>query len=184
MNTNLPFAQRQLLEKLLYILHKTKGLDYYRIFKILYFAEQVYLVKFCRKMVEDNFCALPYGPVPTNLYDAIRNRGDHSALSAALWTVVKSAGEDAPTVLLPLREPDMDYIAKYEAETLNEVVDKFAPKSFNELKDLSHGTAWESTKHCDVISPEKIALEGGLDKDELPYLKEQLDWQAREKEVL
>jgi len=72
MNTILPLAQRQLLEKVLYILHRTGGLDYYRVFKILYFAERAYLAKFCRKMVEDNFCALPYGPVPTSLYDAIR----------------------------------------------------------------------------------------------------------------
>lgn len=184
MNTNLPLAQRQLLEKVLYILHRTGGLDYYRIFKILYFAERSYLAKFCRKMVEDNFCALPYGPVPTNLYNAVRNGGDRSLLSVALWREIRSAGEDAPTVLLPLREPDMDYIAKHEAEVLDEAIATYASKSFTELMTLSHGVAFNGTQHCNVISSEAIALEGGLDKAGLPYLKEQLEWQAIEKEVL
>ncbi len=184
MNTNLPLAQRQLLEKVLYILHRTGGLDYYRVFKILYFAERAYLAKFCRKMVEDNFCALPYGPVPTSLYDAIRNHGGGSPLSVALWQDVQSAGEDAPTVLLPLREPDMDYIARHEAETLDEAIATYGTKSFSDLKTLSHGEAWSGTEHCGVISSEAIALEGGLDKEGLPYLKEQLEWQAIEKEVL
>ena len=184
MNTNLPLAQRQLLEKVLYILHRTGGLDYYRVFKILYFAERAYLAKFCRKMVEDNFCHLPYGPVPTSLYDAIRNHGGGSPLSVALWQDIQSAGEDAPTVLLPLREPDMDYIARHEAETLDEAIATYATKSFSDLKTLSHGEAWSGTEHCGVISSEAIALEGGLDKEGLAYLKEQLEWQAIEKEVL
>ena len=153
MNTNLSLAQQSLLEKVLYILQKTGGLDYYRIFKILYFAERTYLAKYCRKMVEDDFCALPYGPVPTALYDAVRDRMGKFPLSKALWESVRSAGEDAPTVLLPRRSPDMDYIARHERDT---------PPS-------------------KVISSEKIAREGGLDQEELPYLREQLEWQAAEK---
>lgn len=182
MKTNLPLAQQQLLEKVLYVLSKTGGLDYYHLFKILYFAERSYLTRFCRKMVEDNFCALPLGPVPTNLYDAIR--GNHSPLSVALWQDIRRAGEDAAFVLIPQREPNMDYIAKCEAAILDEAVDEYAPKTFDQLKNLSHGKAWSGTKHCGVISSEDIALEGGLDAEVLPYLREQLEWQAIEKEVL
>lgn len=173
-------GDKQLLEKVLYILNKTGGIDYYRLFKILYFAEREYLARYYRKMVEDSFCALPYGPVPTRLYDAIRNEGHAYALSQALWASVRSAGEDSPSVLLPMREADMDYIAKYEAEVLDEMIALYSPKTFSELKQLSHGEAWSKTGHCRAIAPEDIALEGGLALDELPYLKELVSWQIRE----
>lgn len=181
MKTNLSLAQQSLLEKVLYILQKTGGLDYYRIFKILYFSERTYLTKYCRKMVEDDFCALPHGPVPTALYNAIKDRIGVFPLSKALWESIQSAGEDAPTVLLPLRSPNMDYIARHEVETLDEAITTYSTKSFDDLKELSHGDAWRGTSYCQVISSEKIAREGGLDQEELPYLREQLEWQAIEK---
>ena len=177
MKTNLPLTQQQLLEKVLYILSKTGGLDYYRVFKVLYFAERSYLAKYCRKMVEDSFYALEYGPVPTKLYDAVRHK---SPLSQALWEVVQLAKKDAPTVLLPLREPDMDYISQREAETLDASIKEYSRKTFNELKELSHGSAWNCAPLHGEISSEAIALEGGLDADALPYLREQLEWQAME----
>jgi len=181
MNTNLSLAQQSLLEKVLYILQKTGGLDCYRILKILYFAERTYLAKYCRKMVEDDFCALDYGPVPTTLYDAIKDRMGKFPLSKALWESIQSAKEDASAVLLPRRSPDMDYIARHEAETLDEAIATYSTKRFNELVELSHGDAWRDTSYCHVISSEKIAREGGLDQEELPYLREQLEWQAIEK---
>ena len=183
MNTNLSLAQQSLLEKVLYILQKTGGLDYYRIFKILYFAERTYLAKYCRKMVEDDFCALNYGPVPTTLYDAIKDRMGRFPLSIALWESIQSAGEDAPEVLLPLRSPNMDYIARHEVETLDEEITTYSTKSFHDLKELSHGDAWRDTRRNGdwSISSERIAIEGGLDEEELPYLQEQLEWQAIEK---
>ena len=181
MNTNLSLAQQSLLEKVLYILQKTGGLDYYRIFKILYFAERTYLAKYCRKMVEDDFCALDYGPVPTTLYDAIKDRIGVFPLSKALWESIQSAGEDAPTVLLPRRSPNMDYIARHEVETLDEAITTYSTKSFHDLMELSHRDAWRGTSYRQVISSEKIAREGGLDQEELPYLREQLEWQAIEK---
>jgi len=69
-------------------------------------------------------------------------------------------------------------------QVIDEAIATYATKSFSDLKILSHGEAWSGTEHCGVITPEAIALEGGLDKEGLPYLKEQLEWQAIEKEVL
>ena len=66
------FEQRKLNEIILYLLNVTGGMDYYHIFKILYFAEREHLAKWGHRMIADDFCALEYGPVPTHLYDAIK----------------------------------------------------------------------------------------------------------------
>jgi uncharacterized phage-associated protein len=69
MNT---FEKKHLTEIVLYILNKTHGLDYYHVFKVIYFANLSMLTKWGMKMVEDTFCALPDGPVPSSLYDCIK----------------------------------------------------------------------------------------------------------------
>lgn len=75
----------------------------------------------------------------------------------------------------------MDYIARHEVETLDEAITTYSTKSFHDLMELSHRDAWRGTSYRQVISSEKIAREGGLDQEELPYLREQLEWQAIEK---
>ena len=61
------FNSKKLAELVLYILGKTGGVDFYHTFKILYFAEMKHLAKWGSGIVPDEFCALKYGPVPTNL---------------------------------------------------------------------------------------------------------------------
>ena len=49
----------------LYIMQSfTQGVDYIKLFKILYFAQQDHLVKYGKVIVEDSFRALKHGPVP------------------------------------------------------------------------------------------------------------------------
>jgi uncharacterized phage-associated protein len=58
----------------LYIMQSfTQGVDYIKLFKILYFAQQDHLVKYGKVIVEDSFRALKHGPVPAYTYKALRN---------------------------------------------------------------------------------------------------------------
>ena len=66
------FDKQKLIEIVLYILNKTKGLDYYHMFKVIYFANIAHLAKYGFPMVSDEFCALPDGPVPSVLYNCIK----------------------------------------------------------------------------------------------------------------
>lgn len=178
----LPDTQRQLLEKVLYVLSQTKGLDYYHLFKVLYFAEREYLRSYFRKLVEDDFCALQYGPVPSALYDAIKGHGLGSILSQALWEVVETEEDDKYT-LYPLRDADMDYIADAEVSTLDKAIDEFSALSFDELLQLSHDTAWEASAPSGMMDSEAIAREGGIQEGNIDYLRELLHWQLIERQV-
>ena len=179
----LPDTQRQLLEKVLYVLSRTGGLDYYHLFKVLYFAEREYLRSYFRKLVEDDFYALQYGPVPSALYDAFKGHGQGSILSQALWEVVKNADDEAGNILLPLRDADMDYIADAEASTLDKAIDEFSALSFDSLMRLSHNTAWEASAPSGMMDSEAIAREGGIQEGNIDYLRELLHWQLIERQV-
>ena len=167
------------IETVLYVLEKTEGIDYYRLFKILYFAEKEHLVKWGDKIIADDFCALPYGPVPTKLFDAIK--GKTNTLSEPLWKVVEFAKDDAPTVLLPKRPANMDYISASEKEVLDRSINDYAKELFNVIKNKSHDEAWQhafSGKGLKVMNPIDIAKAGGANSDMIEYISDQISLDA------
>lgn len=57
----------------LYIMQSfPQGVDYIKLFKILYFAQQDHLVRYGKVLVEDSFKALKHGPMPTYTYKALQ----------------------------------------------------------------------------------------------------------------
>ncbi len=178
------FDRKKLIEMVLYILEKTGGLDYYRIFKVLYFAERKHLAKWGSRFVPDDFCALPNGPVPTRLYDAVKRmknsgKSDEDILARGLCTSVCFAGDDAPNVLLPNHLSNKDYFSMSEKEVLDESIRENARLSFSELKAKSHDAAWQEAdakgKGLKVISPLSMAKVLCSDKNMLGYIQEQME---------
>ncbi len=174
------FDRKKITEILLYILRKTGGVDYYHVFKILYFAEMKHLAKWGTRIVSDDFCALPYGPVPTRLYDAIKELGHPRMLLAKdLAEAISFAGEDAPNVLLPERGCDETYLSKSEIEALDASIEENAHLTFEQLKKKSHDAAWtEADRQVNgnnIISPVTMAKVMNADEAMLEYIQEQIE---------
>lgn len=155
MNT---YEKERLVQFVLYILNKVGGLDHYHIFKILYFAEAKHIAKWGVRMLNDDICALKYGPVPSKLYDAVKSRNE---LSDRLWQGIERADEDASNVLMPKEAVNMDYISEAEREALDAAIAENAQLSFSELLKKSHDAAWReafNNKQGErIISPMAMA---------------------------
>ena len=61
------YEQQKIVEVVLYILNKTGGIDFYHLFKILYFAERDHLAKWGDKIISDDFYALQDYMMPSNI---------------------------------------------------------------------------------------------------------------------
>ena len=171
--------RKKLSELVLFIIDKTGGVDFYHAFKILYFAEMKHLAKWGSGFVPDEFCALKYGPVPTHLYDAVKELNHQQMiLSEELSEVIQYAGEDAPDVLLPKREADLKYLAKSEIEALEQSIEENKSLTFGQLMRKSHDEAWEEanrrTNGTNVISPVSMARVLNADDAMLEYIEEQM----------
>ena len=171
--------RKKLSELVLFILDKTGGVDFYHAFKILYFAEMKHLAKWGSGFVPDEFCALKYGPVPTQLYDAVKELNHpRMILSEELSEVIQFAGEDAPNVLLPKREADLKYLSKSEIEALEQSIEENKSLTFGQLMRKSHDEAWEEanrrTNGTNVISPVSMARVLNADDAMLEYIEEQM----------
>ena len=171
--------RKKLSELILFILDKTGGVDFYHAFKILYFAEMKHLAKWGSGIVPDEFCALKYGPVPTQLYDAVKELNHpRMILSEELSEVIQFAGEDAPNVLLPKREANLKYLSKSEIEALEQSIEENESLTFGQLMRKSHDEAWEEanrrTNGTNIISPVSMARVLNADDAMLEYIEEQM----------
>ncbi len=173
------FDSKKLTELVLYILGKTGGVDFYHAFKILYFAEMKHLAKWGCGIVPDKFCALPYGPVPTRLYNAVKELNKpRMELPTDLAEAVRFAGEDAPNILLPKREANLRFLSKSEIDALDSSIEENESLTFGQLMRKSHDRAWdEANRRVDgtnIISPISMAKVLNADAAMLEYIKEQM----------
>lgn len=174
------YEQTKLIQAALYVLQRTGGIDYYHLFKILYFAELKHLAKWGSRITSDNFYALEYGPVPTCLYDTVKGKNTIGTDLLELFSDnVMFAGKDAPNVLLPKAKADMNYLSKSEIEALDASIEENAHLTFGQLKDKSHDSAWYEAYHhangSSIISPISMAKASGADDATIEYLQEQID---------
>ncbi len=173
------YDSKKLTELVLFILGKTGGVDFYHAFKILYFAEMKHLAKWGSRIVPDEFCALKYGPVPTRLYDAVKDLSHPQVgLSGELAEVIQFAGEDAPNVLLPKRGANLKFLSKSEIEALEQSIKENESLTFGQLMRKSHDKAWEEanlrTNGTNIISPVSMAKVLNADDAILEYIEEQI----------
>ena len=165
------FDKTKTLNALLYVANRVKRKDFHKIFKVIYFADRQHLADWGRPITGDTYIAMEAGPVPSRLYDMLKIvRGDSyisdtEGLGAYFqvenWMYVR-----------PLVDADLNKLSANEQQALSDAITKYAGLSYDEIKEKSHDTAWRSTARDFSISWENIALEAGLDNEELECVNE------------
>ena len=165
------FDKTKTLNALLYVANRVQRKDFHKIFKVIYFADRQHLADWGRPITGDTYIAMEAGPVPSRLYDMLKIvRGDSyiadtEGLGAYFqvenWMYVR-----------PLVDADLNKLSANEQQALSDAIAKYAGLSYDEIKEKSHDTAWRSTARDFSISWENIALEAGLDNEELECVNE------------
>lgn len=181
-----PMTEDELLKLkavVLYIIGQCKTIDYFHLFKILYFADRNHLGKYGRRIVKDTFCALQYGPVPSNLYDAIKIvTGKTSRPASDAITILSDAlaSKDTiyPNYLTNKEEADMDELSPSDIECIDQSIKENSQTPFDRLSDQSHDKAWIEAwekKRNSPINELTLAEAGGADESMMEYVKENLE---------
>lgn len=178
------FDKQKLTEIVLYILNKTMGLDYYHVFKVIYFANISYLAKYGLRMTTDEFCALPDGPVPSILYDCVKDDCYcDKELSKMIDKSIAKGNDDAYYMLTAKREADMEYLSKADIEEIDKSIEENAYLPYGVLREKSHGDEWrrayDSSEHGrKVMNVIGMAKDGNATDDMVEYIKENLEIEA------
>jgi uncharacterized phage-associated protein len=165
----------RILAPALYILNKLGKVDKHKLFKILYFADKAHILKYGRAITQEPYIAMANGPVPSRLYDYIK------LIEGKYWLPIQPdfAAEVAayicvepPYFIVSHKEVDLDFLSRSAIKCLDESIDTYKSKTFQELTDLSHDKAWSAAQNNTEMSILEIAKDAGANADMLSYIFE------------
>lgn len=167
---NFKFDEEKAVAATLYVAHQLMSNkrmpDMYKILKIFYFADKKHIAKYGRPILGDYYVAMIHGPVPSNLYNMLKdarsgfNENHAKLFKFSEWNVK------------PLVDPDMDEIAESELKCINESFEENKALSFSALKRKSHDSAYDTSNKNSEISYRDIAKVAGASDVMIAYMKE------------
>jgi Antitoxin SocA-like, Panacea domain len=128
-------------------------LDKYKACKLLFLADRHHLLKYGRPIIGDRYCALPYGPIPSEALDLLNAfmRTETASPDPRIQGMMASLELDRryqnPRISTKV-SPAYQVLSKSDVMALDYVVGVFGAKGFDELKSLTHTmyayrVAWE-----------------------------------------
>ena len=163
----------------LYILQQFKdGVDYIKLFKIMYFAQREYLATYGLTVMDDSFKARQRGPVPALTYKAVK-KAENGEASGDLRGFVSSIRVDDNQKIYARKRPNMDYLAEATVAELDKMIAKYRDVDSKELSELSHDTAYTAVVERMKDDPQKdtltlidIARAGGASEAMVDHIRE------------
>lgn len=136
----------------------------HKLFKILWFADLMHLKKYGRTITGDTYIAMVRGPVPSILYDEIKNPRN------AYFERFDKGSEKG---FLKLRKKaDESFLSETDKEILQASFDKYKDYDHRTLTDASHQSAWKSAGLNNSIRIDEILAEINADDELKKYVKE------------
>lgn len=167
----------------LYVLqHFEEGVDYIKLFKILYFAQREHLVKYGRGVIGDTFHALRYGPVPSFIYKALQMSDGRLDKEEDFSPVFNAIFVDADRLIHAKEMVDMDELSVSDVKCLDKFIVKYRDMDSFKLSHRSHfDKAWKEAFARAQNDPEKdrmtlidIAKAGNAKEGVIEYIKENI----------
>lgn len=152
-------------EALLYILEKEGRVRYYALMKTLYLAERDLLAQWGDRITADDYFPLPYGPVPSKIYDALKSEGE---------SFVSDVVKVNKTYVSALRKPNMEYLSMSQVYALDRAIQYVRTHNFEEIKNATHDRFYHAARNEKrAMTTEEIALSGGATQGMVAYISEQ-----------
>ncbi len=166
----------------LYVLHAfDEGVDYIKLFKILYFAQKEHLVKYGRGVIDDTFHALRYGPVPSFIYKSLQMSEGKFEKESDFKPLYDHISVNEKSIVFSDEKPDMDELSVSDIECLDKSIKKYHDMNSYRLSARSHDVAWKEAYTRAQDDPEKdcmtqidIAKAGHAKTGVIEYIKENL----------
>lgn len=162
----------KLKDVILYILKDfSGGIDYIKLYKILYFANKEQLAETGIPIIHDNFKAWDLGPVPSFTGALVKKLELGEALKGKMKSfegILKVKNKK----VMATTEPNLLNIPEYTQNLLNVLIPKYKYQNSKNLSKLSHDIAWYeayyqrggSKNGKEIIDPVWIARSANADE--------------------
>jgi uncharacterized phage-associated protein len=147
------FDRNKALEIIIFIAKKLKEPTLHSISKMTYLADKLHLDQYGRMMCGDKYIAMEYGPVPSAIYDMMKVADKRKSIDIDWDEKIAEAIEVLKgRYVIPKREYDKNLLSDSEIECISETISNYGDKSFGELTDITHDSAWKSCDQNETIS--------------------------------
>lgn len=160
------FGKDVLINAALYVAHKLPigQRRMHKVFKILWFADLSHLKKYGRTITGDTYIAMTNGPVPSVLYDEIKD------CSSPYFR--RFDNESGKGFIDVLAETNEDFLSDTDKEEMDISFDTYKDMDFGELSQKSHNSAWKAAGLNNSIRLNEILDEIGADEKMRQYITE------------
>jgi len=169
---------------ILYILGSfPDGINFIKLFKMMYLAQQEHLVQYGLPIFKDTFHAYRDTPAPSLSHKCFKIIiYEKSNIKEYLKPFVDAFHIDREKKLVFKKEDvDMDYLAIANVKILDCVIEKYGKYTPDELSKIFNDTAWKKAVKRANRNPEDyriylidIAKAGGAEKSTIEYIRENL----------
>jgi len=151
------FDRDKALEAILFIAKSLSNPTFHSISKMLYLSDKLHLQEYGRLICGDRYIAMEYGPVPSAIYNMMKVAAKKESIDVD-WDemIQESLAINRGRDVIPKRDCDMDMLAESEIECIRKAIAEYGNKSFGELTDITHDSAWEATDDNQTIPLESI----------------------------
>lgn len=137
------FDTEKAINAILYIARRIgTPADVYASLKAIYFADLCHLEQFGRQIYGETYTAMENGPVPSGAYDIVKFVGGRASLPVDAPGAAEAMSADKYK-LYPKRDADLSVFSRSDLICLERGIDRVRGKSFGQIKNDSHGSAYE-----------------------------------------
>lgn len=143
-NTN----REKLLNAVLFFSKKTKCPSLVKMFKLLFFLDFCHFKLTGRSVTDLDYNALPYGPVPCDFYDEVKNGAVPDDMEDALALVPLQTERDTPAYEFKAkRSSDLSVFTPREQQLLKDLAYTFRDVTPKQISEISHlkNQPWDKT---------------------------------------
>ena len=151
------FDRDKALEAILFVAKSLNNPTFHSISKMFYLSDKLHLQDYGRLICGDRYVAMENGPVPSAIYDMMKVAARRRSIDVDWDEIIHEAmsvrhGRE----IVPKRECNLDLLAESEIECIQKIIVEHGKKSFGQLTDITHDSAWDATDDNQTIPLESI----------------------------
>lgn len=154
------FNETKAVEAVALIAKRWPGITPFFLAKVLFFADRNHLRYYGRPVTGDIYIAMAEGPVPSHVYDMVKNNLDFFGDPAAIVDAINITRNERYPRVYANREPKLEHLSETDIATLESAIEFCRHKPFLELSSITHQeVAWSEAPANGEMDLEKLVPE-------------------------
>lgn len=147
------FDRDKALEAILFIAKSLQDrATFHSISKMFYLSDKLHLQEYGRLICGDRYIKMEDGPVPSAIYDMMKVAAKRKSIDVDWDEIILDAFTVTRGYIAnPKRESNTDLLSESEIECIQSTIAQYGRKTYGQLIDISHDSAWTSSEDNQTI---------------------------------